>query len=196
MEHLVHLCSGFFVDAVNHQRRSERRQKAALRLAILLSYKGKLRVLESGDVSKLLEHPEIVADCEMFDDPRVLETEAVNVLDFEFPSIRREGRTSQGWNQLKVAEVCPRKSNFTHHGVLLRHGRIDSESEVWKCASPDGDDVLDNTSYLGIWDSEIDKLRREELIDSLGAAFVPQHFKMLPDAFLVGIADHMDSPKP
>lgn len=158
--------------------------------------KGTLRAAECGDVSKLLEHPEIVANCEVFDDLRVLETEAVNVLDFKLPAIRPERRAFQGWNQLKVAEVCARQSHFTHHGVLLHHGTVDSESEVRKCISPDGDDVLDNTSYLRVWDSEIDELRREELIDLLDTAFVPQHFKMLPDAFLVGIVAHMHSPKP
>ena len=160
-------------------------------MEILFCSKDKLAAAESGNVSKLLEHPEIVANCEVFYDLRVLETEAVNVLNFELSAIRPERWTFQVWNQLKIAEVCASQSNFTHHRVLLHNGTVDSESEVRKCASPDGDDVLAHTSHIRVWDSEINELRRKELIDPIDMAFVPQHFKMLRDAFLVGIAAHM-----
>ena len=150
----------------------------------------RLRAVKRREVCKLLEHPEVVANCKVLNDLRVLETETMNVLDLELSAIRRERRTFQGRDQLKVAEVRARDGDFTHDGVLLRHQTIDSESEVRKCTSPDSDDVLDYASYIRVRDSEVREMRREELIDPLNLAFVPQHFKMLPDAFFVGVVIH------
>jgi hypothetical protein len=44
------------------------------------------------EMSKLLEHTEVVAHCKVLDDFRFFQAEAMDMLDREFPAIR-----SQGW---------------------------------------------------------------------------------------------------
>ena len=54
---------------------------------------------------KLLEHAEVVTHSKVLDDLCILQAEAMDVFDFEFPAVRCERRPLQRGDQGKVAQM-------------------------------------------------------------------------------------------
>ncbi len=134
---------------------------------------------------QLLEHPQIVTHCKVLNDLRVFQAESMNMFDLEFPAIWSECRTLQRGDKGEVAQVRAIKCDLTHDRVAFRNERVDSKNQIRKSAAPRTDDVLNDSSGIGVLHSEIRERTGEEVVHLVDLPVVPKFLKMALNAILV-----------
>ena len=145
------------------------------------------------EMSKLLEHAEVIAHSKVLDNFRLFQAKAMDMLDREFPASGSQSWSMQREDLGEVAEVRARQSDLAHHSIVFLYERVYLKKQIRKSAAPSADNVLNDSPNVGILDTEIGELRGKELVYPFDFSVIPKFLEVALDAFLVGAISHEHS---